>query len=551
MKKNLNVLLVLLTLFSACQKITGDKEPASIQPSINLSSQESKFYFAKTLAKALENESDLRDFIKRDGLKMFDNEYDVFYQMVKNSIVSSSETFYDKVVKYAGSKDTLDAAIKDLPLLTIFVPELPEFTPQSWEVSSQIPVVAVEPEHPYSKDSIRIFSASQVWNIPHGIIPGFPTLVIKDNERVILKKENKSYGKNTSNNQVMAVAENSSTSDIADIFLRDGTNAFVFADEVFNGSMHPGYPNISKNKVIISNTRPDRRVMGPERTVALSQVQHIIDAISTGQEWQRDNIYYGINESAGITSGPVKRNIRECLTSIRFTSVEAYGTIGDDPDSPQPVSGTQISQEWTDGSYEFRLKALINKKNGPGAEIEKVFFVRPGELFFIRYRRVEGPRPCTNCLPSETPSSDYTYFEPYIDGTILYVLPEPLVIDSWNLDECSVGWKINFSKFNPQQTVTTTVSQGAEFATNFEINAQLGEKIKVGAKYGSSAKYTNTQTYTITTVFGPDNIGDANAYFYDPVILTYTFVSANQVKYAPYELSTGAVNLAVEPRIIY
>lgn len=56
--------------------------------------------FAEILSLAVYNEPELREFLKKEALKEFDRDYDVFYPFVKNSIVCDGQTFRDLLLKY-------------------------------------------------------------------------------------------------------------------------------------------------------------------------------------------------------------------------------------------------------------------------------------------------------------------------------------------------------------------------------------------------------------------------------------------------------------------
>lgn len=529
-------------LFVSCQKHNTETD-LNLPLTTPQSSHESKVYFAKTLAKAVEQEPLLRIYLKQEALKMFDNDYDVFYQSVKNFTLSDGQTVYEKIAKYASSKDSLDLSIQSLPLLTMYVADLPELTPENWDTDNTIPVIAVESQNQEAKEDIKAFyGKNEAFEIPHGLIPAFRTIVIKDNERVICKENDKIYVKNTSNNSLES--SNYTMDYNSNIFFHGDGLSFCFVDDIFNGLIKKNEnTNTSKevNATAFPRPRDGYEINESSRPVELSDVQHIINAIKSGTEWQRDNIYYGINPIAGINSGAIKRNIKECLTAIRFIDGPiTYNKIGKEPGSPQPINGTSIAQSWTDGSYEFRLTALINTKNGAGAETNKTFYVKPSDIFNLTYVKTEGPRGGT-----------LKYYEPTVSSAKNYVLPNPIPIETWNLENVSLGWKLSLIKYNPQQSYTTNEQHSAEFATNFEMNIGLGEVIKVGAKLGMSAKWSNSQSFSITRTSGNNVFGDAIISFEEPIFLKYTIVNGSTVWYDPYELNLGAVYLTMEPRKVY
>jgi hypothetical protein len=537
--KKILLMLYMGAIFASCKKNISQGDSLSMP--FQLSNRESKIYIAKTLAKAVDKEVSLRSFLKREALKQFDNDYDVFYQAVKNEIVDGQETFDQKILKYASSRDTFDVAVQTVPLLTILVPALPEFNAERWDTSTEVPSIAVEPESKSGQENIKAFYAKGSFDIPHGLIPAKAMLVVKENERIVVNN-NAAVNNAPSVNKVTTVA-----------YLNVGGKSYSFADPVFNGLKTKAYNSRPESMLLekMSALTGPKVVMRPPtrgesdsyvtRRIDISKVQFIVDAFNSGNEWQRDYVYYGINPSAGITSGPVKRNIKECLTHIRFADAEAtYGQIGHNPGDPQPQEG-HIWQNWTTGTYEFRITAVVNAKNGPGLETMKTMYVYPSQLFSLKYTLIDVPR--------GVPPEQGTYFySPSVDGARLYELPDPIPLENWDLENLSFGWNILFSRFNAAQTVTETTTQASEFATNFELSIPAGETIKVGAKFGASAKSTNTQTHTVTKTIGPQDLGSASHYFDTPIWKSYR-MEGSTVVYNPTEIFLGTVYLTIQPRL--
>lgn len=51
--------------------------------------------FAVILSKAINQEPELREFIRNEALKQFDKDHDVFYPFVKDAMVAGDKTFRD------------------------------------------------------------------------------------------------------------------------------------------------------------------------------------------------------------------------------------------------------------------------------------------------------------------------------------------------------------------------------------------------------------------------------------------------------------------------
>src|SRR5690606_34445048 len=128
----------------SCRETEMNLDPAEQIPEEVVKRHDNEIYFAKTLAKAVQEEKAIRDFIKDRSLEMFDKDYDVLYHMIKNMELSTGETFQSALYKYADSRQNFDDAVANLPLLNILVPKLPDgFSAPTWDTDSQVPYVAV------------------------------------------------------------------------------------------------------------------------------------------------------------------------------------------------------------------------------------------------------------------------------------------------------------------------------------------------------------------------------------------------------------------------
>jgi len=96
------------------------------------------------------------------------------------------------------------------------------------------------------------------------------------------------------------------------------------------------------------------------------------------------------------------------------------------------------------------------------------------------------------------------------------------------------------------ETYTRSETHTTQFATNFGIDVDLGlsEKVKIGLKFGGSSTTTNTQTYSLVTNVGSDQLGEAELYFYNPVL---NFDLSDIGLGSTYEIQTGWLSLSVEP----
>jgi len=177
--------LVTAVLLVSCDpKETQPSDPARADTEGDL-----KIMFARSLAKAVASEPAVRRFLKTEAQKMMDEDYDVVYHLVKDIPLDNNHTFRENLLPYFSSEADL-AKIEDrLPLLTIFVPSLPEgtFSAETWDVESQIPDVAIRLR---GTNEIPIVKATgEQMILEPSLIPGYPVIVVKNNERMITERQ--------------------------------------------------------------------------------------------------------------------------------------------------------------------------------------------------------------------------------------------------------------------------------------------------------------------------------------------------------------------------
>lgn len=220
---------------------------------------------------------------------------------------------------------------------------------------------------------------------------------------------------------------------------------------------------------------------------------------------------------------------------------EPIGRISDGSGDPAPTKvgfdrrSTTRPAQWTDGFFDLRISVLINGRNGAGTVLNKVVSARGLDLYDIQYN-----------------VSGYNYSYAGVTPKMFHV-NIPLV--TWDLENYGAAWKFSVSEYDPSESVTITNTNTTTFAGNFEFSPSFGDKVKVGAKFGLSATTTNTSTHTVVTTTGSDDLGEAVLDFSHPIILNEFSTTdprngAIKEYYNTYEISTGSVRLAVEPRPI-
>lgn len=481
--KKLIVLLVLLSVFVSCKK-NEDIITDSTNVLITNETDNMQMEFAKTLAIAIADNTELRGLIKKEALKKFDNDYDILYQTIKDDIIGST-TVSELLSNYASSKEQFKLIEKRLPLLTIFIPILPNFSPETWNTSSEVPKIAVRLENNDKVPYFDNFGNEKI--ISNGLIPGFPMLVIKQNERVITNesdiRNNKTFVK--------------------------GNCSYSFLDETFDGSKQ------ANNKRVTINFGAD----------PIS-----IEAYNLGMEWQRDHVYYGLTPT--ITTGAYRNNYSEFLTSFRMLSDSWLGKISDQSPDPNVIhaKSSASSPSWTDGYFEFRVDILINSTNGAGSTLTKYFSAKGSDLADVTYI-----------------SHGFFYS---IDKITLKSYNPNLELCPWDLKNYGMAWKFRIYEVDPSEVDTYTEEISTTYAMNFDWNLGEKIGLKFGGSATTSSKSTIVRQVTrdsddlgeaILTFDQPIITGVSVIHLMGNTINHYHH----------REITTGWCGIIVEPKKIY
>nr|WP_129731446.1 hypothetical protein [Parabacteroides goldsteinii] len=456
--------------------------------------------FSKILSKAIIENSELRNFIKEEALDMFDNDYDVFYPTVKNKTITGSETFRDILKKYVDNEEALVSLENSLPLLTIYVPELPSgFNAETWNASEEIPLVTTGLVR---DNSISYYNNGEIDFTEEALlIPGFPLLIIKNNERV-----------KTSN----GITKSSCLLD----------NNYEFIDEAFNGNINK---EIKTKAGVISKSKMPYLVRAYEEMGV------------NGYYWQRDNIYYGLTKNSGTTGqGALDRSMIETITAINIEP-EAYAKISDQDGDPYINTGNIYGPSlggndvfpifWTEGKYEFKIDILINNTVGLGTTLTKYISASPSDLFILDYEK------------TNVSSNRYMYKFKSIQSTHTLLVDIPLV--SWDLSQNGFSWKFLITETDDQEQVTRSDTNSSVFAANVSAG------FKFGLNFGASYTTSKSSTYTIVTFKNSDDLGSLEANFSDPVIQYYTPFGDSEGIGTTYEIKNRYIRLSIEPRKRY
>ena len=500
MMKNFVLVFLVYLSVASCNESLNDIDKNVVSATFLEQSESNlilKQKFSSALVKVLGQNGEVRSLIKEEALKQIDFDYDVLYCLIKDKQLKNGVTLEEYLEKYLTS-DELKCIHKQLPTLTLFVPTLPEnsFSVHSWNTIDELPAVAVKVS---DNNDVKIYYGNGETEVfPADIIPGFPVVVVKENERIVRNGEILSK----------TVSENIEETNL------------IFVDEIFN--------NLHGKDLVNTKTRANR----PDRPVPLPKVDNPEDYLPANMKktyeaykiyknttgWQRDYIYYGITPTTD--KGPFDYNMKEFLVGFELMgdALGFYRKIADqdgDPKSSIPIGGVLPANSsiitWTEGEYEFKVTTYVGSKSTIGTEYKSFFRLKPDQLFRAEVERVIS-RPG---MPG------YTVYK--LVGLKSKRVDLDLPLFEWDLENYGATIKIAIEEVDGQETEVNSISSSIEFATNFGFDASFGEKVKFGVKFGSTIKEVLNVSNTITKTLGGDELGEVIINFADPVVISDEF----------------------------
>ena len=491
--------MALTATFVACEKMDMDK-PIGNTDNSNIGKESVIENFAKALAVVLHENEECRDLIKTEALKKINHDYDVLYMLVKDKELNNGATLTSLMLDHISSED-LEFMIKSFPTLTIFVPSLPEnsFSCDSWDIQTQIPDVAIR-----SINNSKTYCFDALGNdyfLENDEIPGFPIVVLKINERI----------KVSSNSNSLALR----SSDKSD-------SQFDFIDDIFNNIYSKG------------GTRRG------EINDNLKKVQESYNIFPNNTKgWQRDYVYYGLTNEQN--KGPFDLRYKEHIIGFQLRK-DVDGVLNRISDQEEdqklidrygwfelrrkyPNQSRSPLTPWTEGEFEFEVIFKVVSKNLADNAHSIKFRCAPEQLFVTKTRnKTKGALWWKKTVYQIT------------DIQFLYC-PLQVPLFEWNLENYGTSFELSISEFDQSETITTESSTTSEFASNFSFDQDIGigEKVKIGLKFGQSAKEIHTSKITVVRTLKSDELGPVIINFGDELIMS------NDIHQVQVGYSSGSV----------
>lgn len=483
--------------------------------------------FAKALSKAVSNSLDVRKFLKAEAVAQFDNDYDIFYPLVKNKIVYDNQSLRDILLSYCKDENELVQIEQSLPLLNILVPDLSlfwDFNAEKWNVDDkEVSVICRD-----DKDNTLYENGENIGKMTTGDIPDFPCLVVKNNERM----------------------------KVSSVKTRSGEATYEFLSDAFDGS---------KRKLQTRHYEEDINLQPTEDLEAYVNGSEIMSSVKDAwnefknvpNAYQRDYIYYGITKEN--KPGTLNRYIREKLYRFRIAA-NAYSAINDPTQDPtlqdtQKNKGYLTNEEiiqkiWTDGNFEFHFKSYISGEDSKEAmEAKLTFTINPRDAFslekiHLKHKNSTAFRQSKNfyTVDAKNLRSKWIYPEKSDKNAddLVFTLP-------WDLYNKSLSIFMFVEEWDKGQTITQEKSVVSEFINkadfSIEGSGSIG-KISLSTKLGYGFSHTKTVSNkaTIQTTVESDPLGTLYFQYNDPII-------RDEINgtYKLYNVSSGSVVATLLP----
>jgi hypothetical protein len=499
----------LLLFFFSCKKEVANVDEANRTEFNAQEDRLSKIEFTKTLARALEDK-EVRLILKQEALKKFDNDYDVLYGLSKDITAPSGKTLHELVSAHATDKEHFNEIIQNLPLLTIYVPQLDQFDAEKWNVDQEIPIVALRDinDRKSSKPLLAYGQNDNIIELNYTEKPKNPVVVVKDNERV-------ETSDNEQRNGTEKNARSGNTYRATDIAFKNSEKLrepFNSVSLIAEGTPRPPRDSINRPPA----TRDSSIYVDNSQQISVEAVRY---AYEKKLESQRDYVYYGIDPSTNVNSGSITNRYAEHIVSLEMENEAALQKITDD---------------WTDGNLEIVINVITISRDGSTQSVRKAVNCSSQDL---RFDETQGLRP---------PKF-------YRAGSKVkeYFLPSPLEIERWDVYKYGEKWKFVVSEFDPGTETTTNTTVSSEFSANF--NGNVGIEIpflKIGIGGGGTSKETKSTSVTVKTTDVSDDLYEGILNFYTPVYSRAEYTpgrGGSIIAPKAYTVNTGLIRLRVEP----
>ncbi len=506
MNKITHILVGSILLMSACTKQFEDSieydNPSStellsdLNESITVDQKRNYLeQFAKILSKAVALNKDVRDFLKESALKRIDNDYNVFYPIVKDTYING-QSFESILTLYADNDQVLSEITAAIPLLNIHIPEL---------LDNKVADINTEDnELPVLYDHNLYYEGELVDTFGEDEVPSFNLLVIT---------ESSSIRKKTSLSKRMN-----------ELSLNED---YEYVDDYFDPKKvrkpivkTSGYENYSTSHNLSgyfyqSNLEED-----------------LLNAFNISQnkkEATRTVMYYNWN-SIDDTKNTIRPDVKDCIFRFRLNphGFDDYEkTISDknvfEKNTIHKKSGLsreQVLKNLLEGeAFKFKFIVEYNSSSSTVKPRTIVFYVKPDELydFYINESYQHATKlgrhsKYTYTLDKEKTCSKWYYpMEHDIDTRL----------ERWDLQKDAISKYITV--YLEHKDAGATITKNEKYTQTKAISGKLGLVaefklfVKAGINGELNASKTNQQEVNLSYTYSPKDIflGDITVNYFD------------------------------------
>ena len=491
--------------------------------------------FAKILSKAVGQDSNLREYLKQEALRCYDNDYDVFYPWIKDTEISEGITFKDILLKYCDDPKLLEDIETTIPKLTILIQDWSWidsrcFSVKTWNTTSDEVAVGISDG---SSKHLLFADGKAAGTIEEGEIPGFPVLIVKSNERM----------------KVVSPAT------------RGGCIQYAFVDDAFDGSLGTIETKAQTNTVNWDYDTSGESVFEEAQKIDSKVVAAYEEFKDTPNAAQRDYIYYGLTKEKPI-DGDYKSSVKEYLYRFRINPAVISTIFDSKPKDPEFVDTYSVKRDknrlkpdkneiqshlWAGGALEIVIQVFLG--NGMPNSMEtfsKNLTIYPSALW-------EAKKSTEKRTTDVLLRHHYTYTTRKEDLARKWYYPYSLSLPYWNLAENSGNIWIRVYEYDETATEDDVVQHGYKYASNFKTNTSASGEIKkikatLGFDYTYSDERNGTSSITIKKTTGRDFLGDVDLSYMDKIIESGPVYFEGKRGYNLGVCSTGDVELTFIPR---
>lgn len=348
--------------------------------------------FSIALSKVVSSNERVRSIIKEDALLQFDNDYDVYWENIKNKSIDNDTTISNLIQTALGEQVSISEIESIIPTLTIYVTDVRWLDPQgfsaeNWNVSDRR--VAVTFLTQYNTCDYLYANGSCVGKIDPYTIPGGPVLIVKKNERVRAISETKA----NTNGQSYEFIANAFNPNYMDAKTKGSYRHTGPYSSSWIAGQTPGDNSVLMSSAMLNEINPDI-------ITAFNYFNGSQNAV------HNDYIYYGMTPEN--PEGLLRNDVRTRLARFKIYP-SAFNAVVDEVGKDRNYSGnfwetddngngysaepsrpTIYSKLWSDGNLEIQIKVFSSSSSGTNISLEEDTYNVPlQDLFTVKNQSIK------------------------------------------------------------------------------------------------------------------------------------------------------------------